>query len=168
MDDFFLGEIRIFAFGFVPRGWLPCNGQLLSISQNTPLFAILGTTYGGNGTSTFALPNLQGRVPMQACDGVALGQYGGEEGHTLTTQEMPQHTHQVIADSSNATEGSPANGYWAASDYTLFDIEGSVDMAAMAAGVIAQTGGNQPHPNMQPYLVANFCIAVQGIFPTPN
>ena len=168
MDDCFIGEIRIFAFGFVPQGWLPCNGQLLPINQNLVLFAILGTTYGGDGKSTFALPNLQGRVPMQACDGVALGQYGGEEGHTLTTQEMPQHTHQVMADSGNATTASPANGYWAASGYTLFDFEGTEAMVAMAAGTIAQTGGNQPHTNMQPYLVANFCIAVEGLFPDPN
>lgn len=168
MDDFFLGEIRIFAFGFVPRGWLPCNGQLLSISQNTPLFAILGTTYGGNGTSTFALPNLQGRTPVHVGNGVTQGQSGGEEGHTLTQAEMPQHTHQVMADPSAASATSPTNGYWAASDYTLYELEASVDMVAMAAGTIGQTGGNQSHPNMQPYLVANFCIAVQGLFPTPN
>lgn len=163
MEEWFIGEIRIFAFGFVPRGWLPCDGQLLPISQYSPLFAILGTTYGGDGVSTFALPNLQGRAPVHAGNGIDLGQYGGEEGHTLTSAEMPQHKHQVLANSEAATKDSPAKGYWATSTYTLYDFDASV---ALAAGAISNTGGNQPHPNMQPYLVANFCIAMQGIFPS--
>lgn len=163
MGEWFLGEIRIFAFGWVPDGWLPCNGQLLSINQNSALFALLGTTYGGDGISTFALPNLQGRAPVHVGNGVDLGQSSGEEKHTLTTQEMPQHTHQVLASSNDANEASPAKDYWATSTYTLYDFDANV---ALAAGAISNTGGNQPHPNMQPYLVANFCIAMQGIFPS--
>lgn len=163
MGEWFLGEIRIFAFGRVPDGWLPCNGQLLSINQNSALFALLGTTYGGDGVSTFALPNLQGRTPVHAGNGIDLGQYGGEEGHTLTSAEMPQHTHQVLANSEAATKDSPAEHYWAFSTLTLYDFDASV---ALAAGTISNTGGNQPHSNMQPYLVANFCIAAQGIFPS--
>lgn len=163
MEEWFIGEIRIFAFGFVPEGWLPCNGQLQPIDQYQALFAILGTTYGGDGRSAFALPNLQGRAPVHVGNQVRLGQQGGEESHTLTSAEMPQHTHQVQADSGHATTASPTDGYWAASNYALYDVEAG---AAMASGAISNTGGNQPHSNMQPYLVANFCIATQGIFPS--
>ncbi|MFC3912097.1 phage tail protein [Pseudaeromonas sharmana] len=165
MAEPFLGEIRLFAANVVPSGWQPCNGQLLPINQNQALYALLGTTYGGDGVSKFALPNLQGRAPVHVGNGVTLGQSAGEENHTLTTQEMPQHTHTVMADVNNATAASPANGYWSAtqSNYALYDFDAS---QSLASGTISNTGGNQPHSNMQPYLVANFCIAVQGIFPS--
>ncbi|GAA4503797.1 phage tail protein [Pseudaeromonas paramecii] len=163
MADPFLGEIRLFAANVVPKGWLPCNGQLLPINQNQALYALLGTTYGSEGTTKFALPNLQGRAPVHVGNGVTQGKSAGEENHTLTTQEMPQHTHTVMADANTATAAPPANGYWAASNYALYDFEAS---QSLASGAISQTGGNQPHSNMQPYLVANFCIAVQGIFPS--
>lgn len=164
MAEPFLGEIRVFASNVVPKGWAACNGQLLPLNQNQALYAILGTTYGGNGTTNFALPNLQGRAPVHVGNGVALGQSAGEETHTLTTQEMPTHNHMVVADSANATSADPGNGYWAAStEASPYATEASTTMAVNA---IANAGGSQPHNNMQPFLVANFCIAVQGIFPS--
>ncbi len=163
MAEPFLGEIRLFAANVVPKGWLPCNGQLLPINQYQALFALLGTTYGCEGSTQFALPNLQGRAPVHVGNDVTLGQAAGEENHTLTTQEIPQHTHQLQADSSNATATTPAKLFWAASSYALYDFDASQTLASEA---ISNTGGNQPHSNMQPYLVANFCIAVQGIFPS--
>jgi microcystin-dependent protein len=164
----YLGEIKIFSFSFAPRGWAFCSGQLLPINQNQALFAILGTTYGGNGTTNFALPNLQGRAPLHFGNGAggsySLGQVGGEQTHTLTTSELPPHTHTAKGSSSPPDQGSAANGFWAASPGAY----SSAANAGLSGSSIAAAGGGQPHPNLSPYLVVNVCIALQGIFPTPN
>ena len=164
----FLGQICIFGFTFAPRGWAFCNGQLLPISQNTALFSLLGTTYGGNGTTNFALPNLQSRVPLHFGQGAGLspyvqGQLAGEENHTLIINEMPIHTHTARASSGDATDTSPVNNVLSAGgSYT-----GTANQN-MAAGAVANAGGNLPHNNLPPYLALNFCIALQGIFPSRN
>lgn len=159
----YLSEIRIFTFGFAPKGWALCNGQILPINQNQALFALLGTTYGGNGTSTFALPNLQGKVPIHEGNGFSLGQVGGEQSHTLTTAEMPQHTHQAIASSNTANQGAATNNFWANGGQPAYATTANAQMVAAA---VSSVGGNQPHDNMSPYLVLNFCIALTGIFPS--
>ena len=168
MSNPFLGEIRIFGFNFAPRGWAFCNGQAMSISQNTALFSLLGTTYGGNGITTFALPNLQSRVPLHFGQGpglspYALGQVSGEENHTLITSEMPAHTHAARASSGDATDTSPVGNVLAAGGtYTATANQN------MAAGAVTTTGGGFPHNNLPPYLALNFSIALQGIFPSRN
>lgn len=163
MSEPFLGEIKIFSFNFPPKGWAFCNGQLLPINQNQALFAILGTTYGGNGTTTFALPNLQARVPMHVGNGINLGQVGGEASHTLTIQELAQHTH-IPSSGGAASSPDPANSlpgqnasqsFYAAAPNTTMNLQD-----------IQPAGGSQPHNNMSPYLVLVFCIALQGIFPS--
>jgi microcystin-dependent protein len=164
----FLGEIRIVAFNFPPRGWAYCNGQTLPIAQNQALFALLGTTYGGNGQTTFALPNLQGRAPMHFGTGFTLGQQGGEEAHTLIASEMPAHTHALPAQSQAAQAGAgPAgNASFAASGVQPYRTGASQTVAAQSA--VGATGGGQPHENRPPFLVVSFCIAMQGIFPSRN
>jgi microcystin-dependent protein len=168
MSDPFIAEIRIFSFNFPPKGWAFCNGQVLPISQNQALFSLLGTTYGGNGQTTFALPDLQGRVPLhtgtlRGGGSFPLGQRAGEAAHTLTVGEMPAHTHTAVASSNPADQTSPANNYWAVSQsYTAF--AGSPN-EAMAPQAVGATGGGQPYPNLSPYLVLTFCIALVGIFP---
>ena len=174
MSDQFLAEIRIFPFNFAPQGWAFCNGQLLPISQNTALFSLLGTTYGGNGTSTFALPNLQGCVPMFFEQGPGLtlhdeGETGGSDAITLITSEIPSHTHGLRGFSSRLRQTpskSPANNVLTVSQgaavYAL-----PPPNTAMNANAIAPSGG-QPHNNLMPYLTLNFCIALQGIFPARN
>src|SRR5438270_1702609 len=166
MADPFLGEIKIAPWSFPPRNWAFCNGQLLPINQNQALFAILGTTYGGNGVTTFALPNLQGRVPLHfgTLSGggltVSLGQTGGEETHTLTQAETAAHTHMIFADRNPANAPGATNNYYASlSQYTKSPPPGS----ALDPRAIGLTGGGQPHPNQQPYLVVEFCIATTGI-----
>lgn len=171
MSDQFVAEIRIFPFNFAPTGWAMCNGQLLPISQNTALFSLLGTTYGGDGRSTFALPNLQGNAPMFWGQGPGLsfyaeGQEGGTETVTLLQTEMPIHSHQANGASGNGPT-SPANNTWGAGagrtpPPTYVDGSSKVTMAGMT---VAVAGGSLPHNNMQPYLTLNFCIALQGIFP---
>lgn len=164
MSEPFLGEIRLFANGYAPRGWLFCEGQILQINQNQALYSLLGSVYGGNGVTTFALPDYRGRVPIHVSSSIPLGTSQGEAAHTLTINEMPQHTHQVSA-SSNPSSESPANNVWA-------ELNGAYDppatMVAMSQSAIGLSGGSQPHNNMQPYLVLNFAIAVQGIFPSRN
>lgn len=163
MSNPFLSEIRIASFNFAPNGWALCNGQLLPINQNQALFALLGTTYGGNGTTNFALPNLQGRVPIHFGQGFNLGQVGGTAAHTLTISELPAHTHQPRANSNLANLGSPANNFWSGTgSYTA-----SANVA-MNSGGILPIGGSQPHENRSPFLVLNFIIALQGIFPSQN
>ncbi len=164
MANPFLGEIKIVAFNFPPRGWVFCNGQVMAINQNQALFALLGTTYGGNGVSTFQLPNLQGAMPLHFSSSFSLGQVGGEASHTLIQTEMPQHNHVVSAVRRPGTQPSPAGNFLAAHRGGYADATDST----VASGSLAITGGSQPHNNMPPYLVLNFVIALQGIFPSRN
>lgn len=172
MSEPFVGEIRMFGFNFPPQGWAFCNGQLLPINQNQALFSLLGTTYGGNGTTTFALPNLQSRVAVHQGQGPGLsaysaGQAGGTESVTLQPAQMPAHTHAVHASNSPAEAVRPAGRALARSttDIYVAKPDGST---VMDAGMLGDAGGSEPHPNIQPYLVLNFCIALQGIFPARN
>jgi microcystin-dependent protein len=165
-DTPYLSEIKIFSFNFAPRGWALCNGQLMPINQNQALFSLLGTTYGGNGQTTFALPNLQGRVPSHIGSDILLGQTGGETSHTLITNEMPAHTHPVSASGNTANATYPTDNVWANAGTAAGFHTTSDNM--MSAGTITNVGGNQPHQNMPPYIVLNFCIAMQGIFPSFN
>jgi len=168
----FIGEIRIFGFSFAPVGWALCNGQLLSISQNTALFSLLGTYYGGNGTSNFALPNLQSRVPIHMGKGSGLslysiGQAGGVENVTLTAAEMPVHSHSLHAEVGEATT-DVANGHALAKSTSPIYGNREGLLAVLKAKSIGDAGDGQPHTNIQPYLTLNFCIALQGIFPSRN
>ena len=166
MADPFLSELRMMSFNFAPKGWAFCNGQLLPINQNQALFSLLGTTYGGNGQTTFALPNLQGKVPTHTGQGLTLGGTGGEQAHTLVTPEMPAHTHQANATSVNTSASDlPGNNLLGNSAPNNF--YGAVQApTALRGDSVTTIGGSQAHPNMQPYLVLNFCIALQGIFPS--
>ncbi|HEX2987610.1 MAG TPA: tail fiber protein, partial [Chloroflexota bacterium] len=159
MAEPFLSEIRLFSFNFPPKGWAFCNGQLLPINQNQALFSLLGTTYGGNGQTTFALPNLQGRVPMNAGPGHSLGESGGEQAHTLTINETPAHNHGAIAATSEeASSNQLAANCWAASDAVAYSSSaGGAGMGLGGAGTSA-FGGSQAHMNLPPYLTINFCI----------
>lgn len=163
MSQPFIGEIKIISWNYPPRGWAFCNGQLLPINQNQALFSILGTTYGGNGQTNFALPNVQGRTPVYVGQGITLGQAAGEAAHTLITSEMPAHTHTPLANSSAANQGQPANNYWSGTGSFAPSPNGLMNPAG-----ILPTGGSQPHENWSPYLVLNFIIALQGIFPSRN
>jgi microcystin-dependent protein len=169
MADPFIAEIRMFGFNFPPRGWASCDGQLMAISQNTALFSLLGTTYGGDGKVTFALPNLQDRVPMHPGDGPGLtprflGENGGAENIALIVSEMPAHTHPAACNSGNGTQYGPGNNFWAqdAGGANEYAGTGPNTMNPLAVGA---AGGSLPHNNLQPYLVNNFCIATQGVFP---
>lgn len=159
----FLGEIRIASFGFAPKGWALCNGQTLAINQYTALFSLLGTMYGGDGVTTFALPNLQGRGPVHAGNGYSQGQAGGEVSVTLTVAEMSNHTHRPVGVSTVANRIMPTGHTWADSPANPY---GATAATAMNAGSVTQAGESQPHNNMAPYLVVNFIIALNGIFPT--
>ena len=169
MSEPFLGMIAIYGFNFAPRGWAFCNGQILAIAQNTALFSLLGTTYGGNGQTTFALPNLQSRVPIHFGQGPGLssydlGQSAGSESVTLTTNQMPQHNHIVNAtDAEVSGGGSPANNFIAKGGF--YGTPADITMAPTMIGI---TGGSQPTSIIQPYLALNFCIALEGIFPSRN
>jgi microcystin-dependent protein len=166
MSTPFLGEIKIVSFGYPPKGWEFCNGQLLPINENQALFSILGTTYGGNGTTNFALPNLQGRVPVHPGSGIVLGASAGEQSVTLESTQIPFHTHIPAAVSNNATLTSPTNNLWASSPANPFG-NGSASVALNPAAV-TQVGGSQAHNNLPPYLVLQFVIALVGIFPSQN
>ncbi len=170
MSTPFLSEIRIMSFNFAPKGWAMCNGQLLPINTNQALFSLLGTTYGGDGRTTFALPNLQGRTAMHTGQGFTQGQRAGEEQHTLIMSEMAAHTHLANADpkSGNATSANPANNLPSNPLAIQMYSSGSSNMVPMYAQMVTPVGGSQPHENRQPYLALNFCIALQGIFPTRN
>jgi len=177
MSEPYLSELRLFSFQFAPKGWALCNGQTLTINQNQALFALLGTTYGGDGIRTFQLPNLQGNTALSFGNGFTQGQAGGEATHTLAASQMPVHNHSL-----NAYAGTPdagAAGETPAATKSLAEpvaLTGStVSIYAtgtpgitMAQNAVAPTGGAQPHPNQQPYLVLNWCIALQGIFPSRN
>ena len=174
MSDPFLGEIRMVGFNFAPHGWAFCNGQIMPIQQNTALFSLLGTMYGGNGTSTFGLPNLQGNVPLGQGQGPGLsdyviGQTGGEPSVTLLNSELPQHNHLVAASSGVASSTEPAGNVLArsASGLTAYSSTGTVN-TVLAPSLIGLAGGSQPHNNMMPSLTVNFCIALSGVFPARN
>jgi len=172
MSTPFLSEIKIFSFSFAPRGWATCNGQLLPINQNQALFSLLGTTYGGDGRTNFALPDLRGRVAFHMGNSFTLGQRGGEEAHTLSLAEMPAHTHTltgnnaVVGAAANATVVSPIGSFWANNGKSIFS--SSAPNAQMSPKTVSNVGGSQAHENRSPYLTLNFCIALQGIFPSPN
>ncbi|HTJ25096.1 MAG TPA: tail fiber protein [Candidatus Limnocylindria bacterium] len=170
MSTQFLSEIRIFSFNFAPKNWAMCNGQLLPINTYQPLFALLGTTYGGNGQTTFGLPNLQGRVAMHPGTGYILGQHGGEESHLLSIPEMPPHTHLAHADPviGDATAANPTNAYPANPSPIQMYSAGSGSMVTMSSLMVSTIGGGQAHENRQPFLTLNFCIALTGLFPTQN
>jgi microcystin-dependent protein len=167
----FIGQIKILAFNFAPRLHATCNGQILSIAQNSALFSLLGTTYGGNGQTTFALPNLQSRAPIHAGSGpglpnYTLGEFGGEENHTLIITELPMHNHLAVASSNTADQTYPNGNTWA--DDNSAPSYSTTSNGAMNPASVSITGSTQPHPNMSPYLVVNYCIALQGIFPSRN
>ena len=164
----YVGEIRMFAGNFAPAGWAFCNGALLAISENDVLFTLIGTTYGGDGQSTFALPDLQSRVPVHMGTGggssYIIGQSSGVESVTLTTSQIPAHSHVPLCNSGAGTNASPQNDVWAALDSNIYsDVAPSVIMAPSALG---STGGSQPHDNMVPFLVINFIISLFGVFPS--
>jgi microcystin-dependent protein len=168
MSEPFLGEIKIISWNYPPKGWAFCNGQFLPINQNQPLFALLGTMYGGNGQTTFALPDFRGKIPMHVANNAhTQGETAGQYAHTLTMQEMPMHTHFLQATNNVGTSPNPdstvilsksvANSYGPATN-----------LVAMNPAIVGNVGGSQPHQNSQPYLVLNFIIALQGIFPSRN
>ena len=165
MAEPFLSEIRIMSFGFPPKGWALCDGQLLPINQNQGLFSLLGTTYGGDGRVNFALPDLQGRTPIHMGSGHTLGERGGEQGHTLTIGEIPTHTHTLNATSVNGDLVIAAANQIGVTSAQWFH-QTDNNLVAMNAASIANVGGSQAHLNMQPFLVLNFSIALQGIFPS--
>lgn len=166
MAEPFLSEIRIMSFGFPPKGWALCNGQLLPINQNQGLFSLLGTTYGGDGRVNFGLPDLRGRVPIHMGNGHTLGERGGEQAHTLTISEIPTHVHVANATTAAGTSTTPSTTSMLGTS-TVQSLYGpATNLQAMAPNSLANTGGSQAHLNMQPFLVLNFSIALQGIFPS--
>lgn len=161
----YLSEIRIMSFNFAPKGWAECNGQLLPINQNQALFSLLGTTYGGNGQTTFALPNLQGRVPLHRGNGFTQGEIGGEQTHTVTLSEQPTHTHIAQGSAVDADTSIPTANFLGVQSGVY---ETPSNTTPLVPSTLTNAGGSQPHENMQPYLVLNFCIALQGVFPSRN
>jgi microcystin-dependent protein len=165
MAEPFLSEIRIMSFVFAPKGWALCNGQLLPINQNQALFSLLGTTFGGDGRVNFALPDLRGRTPIHVGSGHTLGERAGEQAHTLSISELPTHTHVARAQPAVGTEVSPTNAVLSQASNVYSQPGG---LATLNPATIANTGGSQAHLNMQPFLTLSFCIALQGVFPSPN
>ena len=165
-DTPYIGDIYVFAGTFAPRGWAFCEGQILSISQNQALFSLLGTTYGGNGQTTFALPNLKGRTPVHVGSGHTQGEAAGQTAVTITQQTMPQHIHVLNASNSAADAVLPGGNVFAVSPQQVYTAPGN--FTPMEPTSVTNVGGSQPHTNMMPYLVLNFCIALQGIFPSRN
>lgn len=161
----YVGEIRTFGFGFAPRGWALCNGQLLPINQNQALFSLLGTMYGGDGIRTFQLPNLQASMPIHTGNGFAQGSIGGQSTHTLIATEMPAHSHTAQGVTTQASLESATGATWAMSSHNPY---ATTPNTSLAPGALGTAGGSQPHDNMPPYLTLNFCIALQGIFPSRN
>lgn len=159
----FIGEIRMFTFDFAPKGWAQCNGQLLPIEQNQALFKLLGTTFGGDGVTTFALPDLRGRVPVGPSDKFPYGSKGGEESHVLTTYEMPMHKHDVMAGMKGTTNAAVGN-VWGIIPVSINAYHPSAN-ASMHQEALSHAGNGQPHTNMQPYFVVQYCIALQGFWP---
>jgi microcystin-dependent protein len=169
----YIGQITLVAFNFAPQGWALCNGQLLSIDQYTALFSLIGTTYGGDGQTNFALPDLRGRVPIHqgqssGTSNYTMGQVGGSESVTLTASQIPSHTHQAQCVTGGSNTRSPVNGIWAAAASDTVYKAATVGQANMAAGAIGSAGGNQPHSNLMGYQVLNYIIALYGDFPPRN
>lgn len=176
MGEPFLGEVRMFSFGFAPRGWVTCSGQTLPINQNQALFSLLGTTYGGNGISNFVLPDLRSRVVVGGGNGIGLtprviGQTSGEENHTLLLSELPAHNHQVHCSTvinNSPTPTAPSGNYWTRENNGDAPYGSAGGLAAMHPSAVGLNSGGQPHTNIQPYLVVTFCISLEGIFPSRN
>jgi len=168
MAEPFLSEIRLMSFAFAPRGWALCNGQLLPINQNQALFSLLGTTFGGDGRTTFALPDFRGRVPIHVGNGYTLGQKSGTETHALAVAELPAHAHSVSASGAVGTSNDPAGKVPAQSRRDALYADSGETVAMNAGTVVAAAGGGVAHNNMQPFLTISFCIALQGIFPSQN
>jgi microcystin-dependent protein len=173
MGSPYLTELRLVSFNFAPRGWAMCNGQLLPINQNQAIFSLVGTTYGGNGQTTFGLPDLRSRIPLHFGVGHTQGERGGEENHTLNISEVPAHTHQMVATSNQADATKPTGHLLGATvspntGPTLTIYGGASNLVAMSPQIIQNAGGSQPHTNQQPYLVLNWIIALSGIFPSRN
>ena len=167
MTEPYIGEIRLFAGNFAPVGWLLCQGQLLPIDQYDVLFNLIGTTYGGDGQTTFALPNLASRIPYHQGSGYVLGQQGGVEQVTLTQQQLPVHTHAANANSSNGSQPAPGGNVWGAGTLTNYTTSQAAD-TTMNPAALTPAGSSQPHDNMPPFLCVNFIIATEGIYPSPN
>ena len=163
MAEPFLSEIRIMSFGFAPKGWAFCDGQLMPINLNPALFSLLGTTYGGDGRTTFGLPDLRGRVPIHTGSGHTLGERGGEQAHTLSISEIPTHTHVMRASADNGDASVPTGNYMGSANnlYTA-----AANLTSLDPSTVTNVGGSQAHLNMQPFLTLTFCIALQGIFPS--
>jgi microcystin-dependent protein len=168
MSDEFLGELRLMSFNFAPKGWAMCNGQQLPINQNQALFSLLGTMYGGNGQTTFALPDLRGRAAIHFGAGISQGQPGGEENHTLTLQEMPAHQHFLQAVNGDHNSNTPAGNLLSNTAGNLGVYGPPNNPIAMLPADVSNFGGSQPHLNQSPLLVMTWCIALQGIFPSRN
>lgn len=173
MPDPYLGEIKTFAGNFAPAGWALCQGQLLSIAENDALFSLIGTTYGGDGVSTFALPSLASRIPLHQGTGPGLspkvtGELGGSETVTLTTGQLAAHNHTAVCSNTTGNSASPINSYWSTDPGSNTGAYSTASSSTMAATAIGNTGGGQPHNNVQPYLVINYIIALEGIYPSRN
>lgn len=168
MSEQFLSEIRLMSFIYAPRGWALCNGQLLPINQNQALFSLLGTTFGGDGRVNFALPDFRGRTPIHVGSGHTLGERAGEQAHTLSLAELPAHIHFAQVTTAVATAGNPSNARELATARGALAYAAPSNLAPMASNAVSLTGGSQAHQNMQPFLTISFCIALQGIFPSPN
>jgi microcystin-dependent protein len=165
MSEPFLSEIKVVSFNFPPKGWALCNGQFLPINQNQALFALLGTTYGGNGQTTFALPNLRGRVPIHIGNGHTLGEAAGSTSVTVNIQQLATHQHLDMASNTNADVPDPTNGFFG---QALNTYGAAQNLITIDPSTVTSVGGSQPHNNMMPYLTLNFIIALQGIFPSQN
>jgi microcystin-dependent protein len=165
MSDFYIGQLLPVAFNFAPKGWAICSGQLMAINQNQALFSLLGTTYGGDGRTTFGLPDLRGRIPNGVGQSFTLGERMGEENHTLSQPELPTHFHTLNASNATANTNVPTGNLYASESFNLY---GQPPNTPMNAGVVGPVGGSQAHSNQQPYLTINWIIALSGIFPSQN
>ncbi len=168
MSEPFIAEVRMVGFNFAPRGWAFCDGQILPINQNQSLYSLIGTTYGGDGRTSFALPDLRGRTPMHVSSARQEGAKGGEATHSLTVEEIPAHSHDVMASSDNATSNEPGGRSYGNARERSYANYDAAQKVALANNILATTGTGQGHQNMQPYLAVNFCIAMQGLFPSRN
>lgn len=167
MSSPFIGEIRLFAGNFAPAGWAFCDGSLMAIAENDALFNLIGTTYGGDGQSTFALPDLRGRVPIHQGSGFVLGQVAGEETVTLNLQQIPSHSHLALCRAGPSNSPNPAGNFWGASSALQYTAPGG-SLSPMASAAVPTAGGSQPHDNMMPFLAINYIISLFGIFPSQN